>query len=75
MKTRKTLSHAQLISEVFSQLKFPLTVTPLYLPVGSLSHLLLSDGRGESSHRKSARTRVHETIVRERQRLRLRGLM
>ncbi|CAF4254872.1 unnamed protein product [Rotaria sp. Silwood2] len=36
MKTRKTLSHAQLISEVFSQLKFPLSTAVIKTRIESL---------------------------------------
>jgi cullin-4 len=36
MKTRKTLSHAQLINEIFSQLKFPISTSLIKIRIESL---------------------------------------
>jgi cullin-4 len=40
MKTRKTLAHAQLISEVFAQLKFPISVRTNFVVIKISFHFI-----------------------------------
>ena len=73
MKMRKTLTHAALVAELFTQLKFPLKVSSsdecseLLAPYTLISHLLLLSfyfcafiaGRYQEANREPHRARLH----------------